>query len=107
MGLKYSLKGESTMSVETLIAPDDSLAESLAFTAADVTGTHTAEASVPRALPAHAVAESLVASMSLPKNVPYALRDESTGAYLDDARPIGEQIGPAAKVTVTPKTHLG
>jgi hypothetical protein len=39
--------------------------------------------------------------------VPYGLRDDSTGAFLDDAKPIGEQIGPNAKVTITPKTHLG
>jgi hypothetical protein len=95
------------MSVDTLIPPGESLAESLEFTAADITGSFTAEAKVPRTLPAHAVAESLVASMSLPQNVPYGLRDESTGAFLDDAKPIGEQIAPAAKVTITPKTHLG
>jgi hypothetical protein len=43
----------------------------------------------------------------LPENVPWALRDEQTSAYLDDARPIGEQLHPGARVTVTPKTHLG
>ena len=94
-------------SVATLPAPSGASTATLAFTAADVTGTFTAEANVPPALPAHAVAQSLVASMSLPENVPYALRDDSTGAFLDDALPIGEQIGPDAKVTVTPKTHLG
>jgi hypothetical protein len=79
----------------------------LAFSAMDVTGSYTANANVQRMLPAHAVTASLVASMSLPQNVPYALRNESTGAFLDDAKPIGEQIGPDAKVTVTPRTHLG
>ena len=79
----------------------------LTFQAADVTGTHTATANVQQSLPAHAVVESLVASMSLPQNVPYGLRDESTGAFLDDAKPIGEQIGQDAKLSITPKTHLG
>jgi hypothetical protein len=93
--------------IETLTAPVHSPAGTLAFTAADVTGTHTAQANVQPSLPTQAVVESLIASMSLPQNVPYGLRDESTGAFLDDAKPIGEQIGPDAKVTVTPKTHLG
>jgi len=93
--------------LDTLAENGDSSITTLAFTAADVTGTHTAEANVQPLLPAHAVVASLVASMSLPQNVPYGLRDESTGAFLDDAKPIGEQIGPDAKVTVTPKTHLG
>jgi hypothetical protein len=94
-------------SVEMLVAPDEPETSTLEFTAGDVTGTHTAAARVQRTLPAHAVAESLVASMSLPQNVPYGLRDESTGAFLDDAKAIGEQIGPDAKITITPKTHLG
>jgi hypothetical protein len=95
------------MSVETLIAPDDSLTESVEFNASDVTGSHHAKANVPRTLPAQAVADSLAARMLLPQNVPYGLRDESTGAFLDAAKPIGEQIGVDAKVTVTPRTHLG
>jgi hypothetical protein len=78
------------------------------FEAADVTGMHRVVASdVQGSLPAGAVARALAARMALPDNVPWALRDEQTSAYLDDARPIGEQIATGAKVTVTPKTHLG
>lgn len=78
------------------------------FEASDVTGTHNVVArDVQTNLPAGAVARSLAASMALPENVPWALRDEATSAFLDDDRPIGEQIGPNAKLTVTPKTHLG
>jgi hypothetical protein len=94
-------------SISTATENEDTSETTLSFEAADVTGTHTAEANVQPMLPAHAVAASLVASMSLPQNVPYGLRDDSTGAFLDDAKPIGEQIGPNAKVTITPKTHLG
>jgi hypothetical protein len=86
---------------------DSGAVGTLQFETADVTGLHTAVANVEESLPAGAVAGSLVAEMSLPQNVPYGLRDEATGAYLDDAKPIGEQIGPEAKLTVTPRTHLG
>lgn len=80
----------------------------LSFEATDVTGTHTLRASdVETTLPAGAVTRALASRMSLPANVPWALRDESTSVYLDDDRPIGDQIGTDAKVTITPKTHLG
>jgi hypothetical protein len=82
--------------------------ETFDFEVTDVTGTNSFTArNVQRALPAGAVATSLVDRMLLPRSSPWVLRDDSTSAYLDDSRPIGEQIGPNAKVTITPKTHLG
>jgi hypothetical protein len=93
--------------------PEEGAATALAeppfsFEAADVTGTNRVLATdVQPALPAGAVAKALAVRMALPENVPWALRDERTSAYLDDARSIGEQLRPGAKVTVTPKTHLG
>ena len=84
--------------------------ETLSFQATDVTGTHCATVGdVQRALPAGAVAQSLASMWSLPENVPWSLRDDSTGAFLDDAAPIGEQLGreAEARLTVTPRTHLG
>ena len=88
--------------------PEGPAAETFSFEASDVTGTQTVVANdVQRILPAGAVARSLAAWMKLPDNVPWALRNESTSAFLDEERPIGEQIRPGAKVTVTPKTHLG
>jgi hypothetical protein len=78
------------------------------FEATDVTGTRTVVArGVQRTLPAGAVANALANRMSLPTNVPWALRDETTSVFLDDTTAIGDQIGPDARVTVTPKTHLG
>ncbi len=78
------------------------------FEAQDVTGTHALEArDVEQATPAGTVARALAAKMSLPDNVPWTLRDEQTGAYLEEARPIGEQIQSGARVQLTPKTHLG
>jgi hypothetical protein len=58
-------------------------------------------------LPARALAEALAAKMSLPQNTPWALRDDTTSEYLDDEKPIGEQVSPGARLTVTPKAHLG
>jgi hypothetical protein len=79
----------------------------LSFQAEDVTGSHAAVVTVQKSLPAEAVTRSLVVQMALPDNMPYGLRDEKTGAFLDDRRSIGEQIEPGGKVTVTTKTHLG
>ena len=60
------------------------------FEARDVTGTHILEA-----------------RMALPRNVPWMLRDDATGALLDEAKPVGEQIESGAKVVLSPKAHLG
>jgi hypothetical protein len=91
----------------TAMAPELS-ADVLSFEAGDVTGTHSVVANdVQKTLPAGTVARALAARMSLPQNVPWALRNESTSAFLEDDKPIGEQLEPGARVTVTPKTHLG
>ena len=45
--------------------------------------------------------------MALPDDVAWALRDDDSSTYLDESRPIGSQIGPGARVTITPQTHLG
>lgn len=82
-------------------------APTFSFTASDVTGTHSASAAVQPELPAEAVTDSLVAEMGLPANTPYGLRDEASGEFLDDERPISEQIEPGSRLTVTPRTHLG
>ena len=91
----------------TVLAPEPP-GSLLSLEAADVTGTQSVVArDVQGTALAGAVAKALAASMRLPENVPWALRDESTSAFLDDEKPIGEKLGPNAKVTVTPKTHLG
>ena len=78
------------------------------LSATDVTGTHVLEAyDMPRGTPAGEAAMSLASRMSLPINVPWALRNDQTGGYLDDDREIGDQIEAGSRVTVTPKTHLG
>jgi len=53
--------------------------------------------------------QSMAAKMALPLNVPYAFRDDSTGQYLDNDKPIGSQVAEdeEAHLMVTPKSHLG
>ena len=82
--------------------------ETFTLEAVDITGTQRVVAEdIQRSLPAESVARALAARMALPQNVPWALRDDTTSAYLDDRSPIGEQLAPGAQVTVVPKTHLG
>jgi hypothetical protein len=57
-------------------------------------------------VPAGAVAQTLAEQMEMPSDVPWALRDDR-GAFLDDDRQIGDQVESDARVTLTPKTHLG
>ena len=98
-----------TMTAETMSAPPETAtrANGFRFQAADVTNTHVLEASdVDRDTPAGSVAMALAARMELPQG-PWALRDDLTGNYLDDQRAIGEQIESNARLTLTPKSHLG
>ena len=76
--------------------------------ASDVTGTHQVLVQdVQRSLPAGAVAQALATRMLQPQNVPWTLREESTSAFLDDSRPIGDQVTTNSRLTVTVKAHLG
>ncbi|MHC5211183.1 MAG: hypothetical protein ACYTG2_10735 [Planctomycetota bacterium] len=79
----------------------------LRLNASNVTGTRSMPVDVPAGLPAEEVARSIASLMSLPSNVPWALRDDGSAAYLVDAEPIGGQVGVSPHVTVVPKTHLG
>ncbi len=74
--------------------------------AVDATGTQQATFGVDYNLPAGSAAASIATRMSLPQDVPWALHN-SRGAFLDDDLPIGEQITPGERLTVTPKAHLG
>ena len=80
----------------------------VSFSASDVTGTISLEKeNIQGSLPVAAVASSLASEMQLPENVPWGLRDDQTSEFLDDQKPISEQIESGTSVTVTPKTHLG
>ena len=80
----------------------------VSFSVSDVTGTISLEKeNIQGSLPVAAVALSLASEMQLPENVPWGLRDDQTSEFLDDQKPINEQIESGTSVTVTPKTHLG
>ncbi len=98
------MRDQQQEAVATLEASGE---ETLSFVVTDVTGTYTVQAEeVQSSLEAGTVARSLASQMSLPES-PWALRDDSKAAFLKDDRPIGEQIEPGARVTLTTKTHLG
>ena len=79
----------------------------LSFRASNVTDTRELPVDIGRELPAGDVADVIAERMSLPDDVSWVLRDDQSSAFLDESRPIGEQLAPGARVTVTPKTHLG
>jgi hypothetical protein len=80
--------------------------ETFRLTATDVTGSMEVNLELQPDVPAGAVARALAQRMELPTDVPWALRNDH-GAFLDDARQIGEQLVADSRVTLTPKTHLG
>ncbi len=85
---------------------DGTADQMIRFRAQTVTGHEAIEVRFQRSTPADAVAESLADMLGMPGDVPWALRDDNSSAYLDE-RPIGNQIEPDAQITVTPRTHLG
>jgi hypothetical protein len=90
----------------TAMATTMANAEMLAFQATNVTGTQELPVEFRRNLSARAVTDSIANRMALPDDVPWTLRDDDSSAYLDEERPIGDQIAPGARLTITPKTHL-
>ena len=94
----------SIIETELPAAPPRSSSYRLRVT--DVTGTLDFEADVQPDTPAGAVAQTLAEQVELPSDVPWALRDDR-GSFLDDERQVGEQVAADARVTLTPKTHLG
>ena len=79
----------------------------VSFQARNITGTQAFPMEMDRDLTVSSITQSIAARMALPTDVIWALRDDDSSAYLDDGRPIGDQIAPGARVTITPKTHLG
>lgn len=75
--------------------------------ASNVTGTQEIPVEVDRATTVGAITESIAHRMALPDDVAWGLRDDDSSAFLDDTRPIGDQVKPGAHVTAIPKTHLG
>ena len=82
-------------------------AEVLTFDAANVTGTQELPIEVVPGSSVRSVTDSIAHRMALPGDVPWSLRDDGSSSYLDEDRPIGDQIDPGTHLTITPKTHLG
>ena len=93
------------MSTQTLMPPATD--DELDLEVTTVTSTRVTPVRVPRALKVDDMARSMASLLSLPSDVPYALRDDGSAEYLDPERPVGDQLSPRARVTITPKTHLG
>ena len=81
--------------------------ESLAFRAGNITGTQDLGVEFGRNLSVRSVTDSIAHRMALPTDVTWTLRDDGSSAYLDEDRPIGDQLARGAHVTITPKAHLG
>lgn len=80
--------------------------EVLAFQAANVTGTQEIPIEIGRGVSVRSATDSIAHRMALPGDVAWTLRDDGSSGYLDEEKPIGDQIRPGAHVTITPKTHL-
>ena len=93
--------------VTTASVSDTPEADTLSFSATDVTQTREVTAVFQRSAPVRSVTRALAQRMALPANVPWALRHDRTSEYLDEDKPIEGQIATGERVTVTPKAHLG
>jgi hypothetical protein len=75
--------------------------------AVNVTGSQEIPVEVGPELSVRSVTDAIAHRMALPGDVAWTLRDDGSAAYLDDEGAIGDQIAPGARVTITPKSHLG
>lgn len=79
----------------------------LSIRASNVMATQELSLDVNPDLNAGDLTRSVVELMSLPDDTVWDLRDDLTSALLDETRSVGEQLAPGARVTLTPKAHLG
>ena len=75
--------------------------------AVDVTGTNVVEGRINPAINTKELTGLYASRMQLPTNVPWMLRSDRTGAFLDEDASIGDQVETGSRVVMTPKTHLG
>jgi hypothetical protein len=85
------------------------VADPVAFTVTSVTGAkHLDYEGVDGHRGVAELSASLAASLALPTNVPYSVRDEARGRMLDDGAPVGTQIpAEGAALTLVPRSHMG
>jgi hypothetical protein len=92
---------------ETTATLETTDTETFSFTVSDVTANRESDVQFDRRTPVKAVTQAIATRLGLPTNTPWALRSDRSSAYLDDAKPLGDQIAPGERVTVTPRAHLG
>ena len=92
---------------KTLPEPSSPSPDVFSIRARNVMGTQELPLEVDRGLPAGDLTRSIVDLMALPEDVVWDLRDDRSCAFLDESRSIGDQVETGARLTVTPKTHLG
>ncbi len=85
------------------------VADPLAFSCTEVTGTREMDVS---GIDGHRtvadVAASMAALLDLPRNVPWAMRDDSRARMLEADMPLGSQIpATGARLVCIPQSHLG
>ena len=100
----------SINAIEQMATPRSRRRRTFRFRCRDVTGMHDMDvADVVRGTPSGTVAQTLAARMDLPTNVPWSLRNDRTGAWLQDDVALDDQLDRSAdpSLTLTPKTHLG
>ena len=85
------------------------VADPLSFIADEVTGMRSLDVDgIDGHRTACDVAGSLASMLELPRNTPYALRDNDTARMIKDDVPLGSQIEQTGtRLTVIPKSHLG
>lgn len=81
----------------------------ISFTVRDITGLHEITVDdMPADAPAGEVARSLANRLNLPTNVPWSLRSDTSAEYLKDDDDLASQLPETgAKLTISPRTHLG
>jgi hypothetical protein len=90
----------------TELATTSAKSARLVFHAGNVTGTQQIPVEYERDLSVRSVTDSIRHRMSLPEDVSWSLRNDGSSAYLDEDRPIGDQVEAGDHLTITPKTHL-
>ena len=93
---------------ETTATLETTDTETISFTVSDITASRESDFQFDRRTPVKAVTAAIATRLGLPTATPWALRNDRSSAYLDDARPVGDQIAPEGEhVTVIPRAHLG
>jgi hypothetical protein len=93
--------------MRTEVATPSGGGETLLLHATNVTGSQQISVEVGPELSVRSVTDAIAARMALPGDVAWTLRSDDSSAYLDDRSPIGDQIAPGARVSITPRSHLG